>query len=53
MKLPRNLTTWIVIGMLAGVGVGHVLHQHAADAAAAKDIAAQFSIITDIFLRLI
>ena len=53
MKLPRNLTTWIVIGMLAGVGVGHALHQYAADAAAAKDIAAQFSIVTDIFLRLI
>jgi Na+/H+-dicarboxylate symporter len=53
MKLHRNLTTWIVIGMLAGVGVGHVLHQHTPDAAAAKEIAGQFSIVTDVFLRLI
>lgn len=53
MKLPRNLTTWIVIGMVAGVVVGHALHQHAADAAAAKEIAGHFGVVTDVFLRLI
>ncbi len=53
MKLPRNLTTWIVIGMVAGVVVGHAFHQHSADAAAAKEVAGYFALVTDIFLRLI
>ncbi|MFC5475453.1 dicarboxylate/amino acid:cation symporter [Paraherbaspirillum soli] len=46
-------TTWILVGMLLGIVVGYICHENAADAQAAKDIAAYFSIITDVFLRLI
>ncbi|HET7775607.1 MAG TPA: dicarboxylate/amino acid:cation symporter [Azospira sp.] len=52
MKMNK-LTTWIVLAMLAGVGVGYVCNATAPDAAAAKEIAGYFGILTDIFLRLI
>jgi Na+/H+-dicarboxylate symporter len=42
----------ILIGMLAGIVTGYLCHQYAAPATI-KTIAAQFSLITDIFLRLI
>ena len=48
-----KLTTWIMIGMVAGIAVGAVCHQQAASPAAAKEIAGYFSVLTDIFLRLI
>lgn len=46
-------TTWILIGMVLGIVVGYICHNLAPDEAAAKEIAAYFSIITDVFLRLI
>jgi Na+/H+-dicarboxylate symporter len=46
-------TTWIMVGMVLGIVVGYICHNLAPDEAAAKEIAAYFSIITDIFLRLI
>ncbi|WP_061536950.1 dicarboxylate/amino acid:cation symporter [Collimonas arenae] len=46
-------TTWILVGMLLGIVVGYVCHNMAPDEAAAKEIAGYFSIITDVFLRLI
>ncbi|MGM3413117.1 cation:dicarboxylase symporter family transporter, partial [Ralstonia holmesii] len=49
----RRLTTHISLAMLLGVAVGWGCHEYAKDAAAAKDIASYFSIITDIFLRMI
>lgn len=49
----NKLTTWIILAMLAGVGVGYTCNAMAPDAAAAKEIAGYFSILTDIFLRLI
>ncbi len=52
MKKNR-LTLYIVIGMVLGVVVGYICHTSAPDAAAAKAMAGYFSIITDIFLRLI
>ncbi len=52
MKMNK-LTTWIIMAMLAGIGVGYVCHALAPDAATAKDIAGYFSIFTDIFLRMI
>ena len=52
MKMNK-LTTWIVLAMLAGVGVGYACNTMAPDAASAKEIAGYFSILTDIFLRLI
>ncbi|MCP1171608.1 dicarboxylate/amino acid:cation symporter [Ralstonia chuxiongensis] len=49
----KRLTTHISLAMLLGVAVGWGCHEYAKDAAAAKDIASYFSIITDIFLRMI
>ncbi|MEA3118873.1 MAG: hypothetical protein QOI13_2143 [Paraburkholderia sp.] len=50
--MKNRLTYSIVAGMILGVIAGYVCHTHA-DAASAKSIAGYFSIITDIFLRLI
>jgi Na+/H+-dicarboxylate symporter len=51
MKL--KLTTWILIGMVAGIAVGYWCHARYPDAQEAKAVAGYFSIITDLFLRLI
>ncbi|MFM0073841.1 dicarboxylate/amino acid:cation symporter [Paraburkholderia sediminicola] len=51
--MKNRLTFYIVIGMVLGVIVGYVCHRTVADAAEAKTIAGYFSIITDIFLRLV
>ncbi|NUY05443.1 dicarboxylate/amino acid:cation symporter [Paraburkholderia youngii] len=51
--MKNRLTLYILAGMLLGVAVGYVCHRTAADAAHAKEIAGYFSIITDIFLRLV
>lgn len=48
-----KLTTWIMIGMILGIIVGSACHSLAPNASAAKEIAGYFSIITDVFLRLI
>ncbi|AXL48713.1 C4-dicarboxylate ABC transporter [Paraburkholderia caffeinilytica] len=53
MEMKNRLTFYILIGMLLGVIVGYVCHRTVADAAEAKTIAGYFSIITDIFLRLV
>jgi Na+/H+-dicarboxylate symporter len=50
---PSRLTTYIMAGMILGIVVGYVCNGAASDAAAAKEIAGYFSIIADIFLRLI
>jgi Na+/H+-dicarboxylate symporter len=52
MKSNR-LTTWIGIAMLCGIAAGYAAHVLAPDAASAKEIAGMFSIVTDVFLRLI
>src|ERR1700712_1408097 len=51
-EVKNRLTYSIVAGMILGVIAGYVCHTHA-DAASAKSIAGYFSIITNIFLRLI
>jgi len=48
-KLPRR----IAIGIALGVLVGWACHQFAGSEEAAKEIASYFSMVTDIFLRLI
>ena len=52
MKINR-LTTLIGIAMLLGIIVGYACNTLAASPAEAKEIAAYFGILTDIFLRLI
>ena len=49
----RKLTTWILIAAVAGVIGGWIGHATAPDAAAAASLAGYFSILSDVFLRLI
>ncbi|QVN23072.1 dicarboxylate/amino acid:cation symporter [Burkholderia pyrrocinia] len=51
--MKNRLTLYILAGMVLGVVVGYVCHRSVAGAAEAKTIAGYFSIITDIFLRLV
>jgi len=48
-----KLTTWILIAMAAGVGVGWMCHELLPTPEAAKTVASYISLFTDIFLRLI
>jgi Na+/H+-dicarboxylate symporter len=48
-----KMTTWIIVSMVLGIIAGYIAHTLAPDAAAAKQIAGYFSIVTDVFLRLI
>ena len=49
----RKLTTWILIAAAAGVIVGWIGNATHADAAEAARLAGYFSILSDVFLRLI
>lgn len=49
----NKLTTWILLAMVLGILVGYICNVSAPSAAAAKQIAGYFSIVTDVFLRLI
>ena len=53
MYKPGKLTHWIVLSMVVGVLAGQLCHMTAGDADAAKTIAGYFSIISDIFLRMV
>src|SRR5262249_50274916 len=48
-----KLTTWIFIGMVAGIGVGYMCHELLPMPESAKTVAGYISLFTDIFLRLI
>ncbi len=48
-----SLTSWIMIALILGIVAGYFCHQLAPDAKAAKEIAGYFSIVTEIFLRMI
>ena len=52
-KKPNALVRWIMLAMLLGIAVGYGCHLLAPDAAAAKEIARYFNVVTDIFLRMI
>jgi Na+/H+-dicarboxylate symporter len=52
MKLNK-LTTWILIALVLGIGVGYLCNVMAPSPAAAKEIASYFAAVTDIFLRLV
>ena len=52
--MKQNLLGFAIIaGMVAGTAAGYACHQTAATPEAAKAIASEFSLVTDIFLRLI
>lgn len=51
--MKNRLTFFIGVSMVLGVIAGYLCHSYAPDAAAAKTFAGYFSILTDIFLRLI
>ena len=53
MKPKISLTAWIMIGMVLGIVAGYICHGMAPDAKEAKVIAGYFSMVTDIFLRMI
>jgi Na+/H+-dicarboxylate symporter len=48
-----KLTTWILIAMLAGIGVGWMCHELLPNPETAKAVAGYISLFTDVFLRLI
>ena len=50
---PNRLTSLIMVGLILGIVVGYVCHALAPDEAAARTISGYFSIITEVFLRLI
>jgi len=51
--MRSKLTILILVAAVAGVLAGHFAHELAPDAAAAASIAGYFSILADVFLRLI
>src|SRR5215472_11459227 len=48
-----KLTTWILLGMLAGIGVGWMCHELLPTPEIAKTVAGYIALFTDVFLRLI
>ena len=53
MIMRRRFTLIVMAAMLLGIGTGAILHAVYPDPAAAKTLAGYFSLLTDIFLRLI
>jgi len=49
----NRLTTWIFFALILGIAVGYICNLTAADAAHAKNIASYFSVVADIFLRMV
>src|ERR1700752_5359749 len=49
----KRFTYWIIAGMILGGFVGYVLYNMIPDPKAAATVAGYFSIVTDMFLRLI
>jgi Na+/H+-dicarboxylate symporter len=51
--MAKRLTLYIMIGLILGIILGAILHNSIADPAELTKIAGYFSIVTDVFLRLI
>ena len=51
--MGSKLTTWIFVAALVGIAAGWAGHTFSPDAATAASVAGYFSILSDIFLRLI
>ena len=52
-RLSRNLTAWILLGMIAGVLAGQVLHTQFEAATIKESVAPWLKLLSDIFLHLI
>jgi len=52
MKTNR-ITLWVLVALVLGIAVGYACHVSIPDPKAAKDLAGYFSILTDVFLRMI
>jgi Na+/H+-dicarboxylate symporter len=48
-----RLGTWIAVAMVLGAVTGHLVHVLSPDTATARAVAGYFSVLTDVFLRLI
>jgi Na+/H+-dicarboxylate symporter len=51
--MPKGFTYWILGGLVLGVVLGYILHATIPDPKEAAAVAGYFTIITDLFLRLI
>jgi Na+/H+-dicarboxylate symporter len=51
--MGKRLTLWILIGLVAGIVVGYVLNTGIDDPAQRQQVASYFSVVADMFLRLI
>jgi Na+/H+-dicarboxylate symporter len=51
--MPKRFTVWILGGMVLGIVLGYILHATIPDPKEAASVAGYFTIITDLFLRLI
>jgi Na+/H+-dicarboxylate symporter len=51
--MPKRFTYWILGGMILGIVLGYILHAAITDPKEAAIVAGYFTIITDLFLRLI
>src|SRR5215510_16102021 len=51
--MSKRFTYWILCGMILGIVVGYILYLTLPDPKTAQTVAGYFSIITDLFLRLI
>jgi Na+/H+-dicarboxylate symporter len=51
--MPKRFTYWILGGMILGIVLGYILHATITDPKEAAIVAGYFTIITDLFLRLI
>src|SRR5258708_26559032 len=51
--MPKRFSYWILGGMILGIVVGYILHAAIPDPKEAALVAGYFTIITDLFLRLI
>ena len=51
--MPKRFTYWILGGMILGIAIGYILHATIPDPKEAANVAGYFTIITDLFLRLI
>jgi Na+/H+-dicarboxylate symporter len=49
----NKITLWVLIALVLGIAVGYGCHTSITDPKQLKDVAGYFSILTDVFMRLI